>query len=207
MTSFVSPDSPRTFRSAAALNPVAQQDEQALDERYEGLVTELEENLRRCLDDGLCTPLDASQRAEALAAWQAVARPALIKQLDALIGPQLPVIAEACMAYNKVPWSDKPKDHNVCKGETVALVTRLGKPESPGRILMHYPGCEKHAKAAMASMGACETTVRRGRRLVRQFHSVIPLIDARREIRQQELADQAVLAGRHTRRWLRWRRR
>ncbi len=169
-------------------------EQERLDERYAALVIELDREFGRVLD-AMSVPLTAEQRVELSNNWRSIVRPPLIKQLDALVGPLVPVIAEACVAYNQVSFTlDKPKDHNICKGETVALVTRFGSPESPGPIYIHYPGCEKHANMAMHHLGAAQTQVK-GRRV---FHSVIPLADARREIRQQELANEA---NRPRRRW------
>jgi hypothetical protein len=154
-----------------------------LDDRYAALVIELDRNLDRALD-AMRMPLNAEQRAEVSSNWRSMARSPLIKQLDALVGPLVPVIAEACVAYNHISFVlEKPKGYNVCSGETVALVIRFGRPESPGPIFMHYPGCEKHATTAMNRLASTQTRVN-GHRV---FHSVIALADARREIRQQEL--------------------
>jgi hypothetical protein len=145
----------------------------------------------------MSTPLAAEQRAELSGNWRAIAQPPLVKQLDALVGPPLSVLAEACTAYNLVSSTpERPKNHNVCNGDTVAVVTRYGSPEAPGAIYKHYPGCMKHSEMALGRLGAVETSVS-GRRV---FHSIIALTDARREIRQQELADETA----HSQRW--WHR-
>lgn len=71
----------------------------------------------------------------------------------------------------------------------MAVVTRLGRPESPGEILAHHPGCEKHSRMALAQLTASVDRQAIGGAWKRVFHSVIALEDARREIRQQETVD------------------
>lgn len=193
----------RPKRRVAGTDSPTADDEQDLDERYAALVLELDQNLDLALGS-MGTALSEDQRSEVLSNWRTVGRPALVEQLNALIGPPVPVLAEACAAYNHVSYqasqSGTPKNHNVCDGDTVAVVTRFGSPEAPGRIFRHDPGCMKHARMAISRLGVSETRVWTGREHRRVFHSIIALADARREIRQQELADQAA----RSRRW--WRR-
>ncbi|WP_406078716.1 hypothetical protein [Micromonospora sp. NBC_00858] len=159
-----------------------------LDRRYAALVEELDGNMQTALD-GLTTPLSDVQRAELETMWGQKVRPAVIKQLDALVGPVRPVIAEACEALNIVPtWArGTEKDYTLCQGDHVALVRRRGNPETPGIIEVHHPGCEKHAKRGLKWLAREEQKPGRRRK---GFHSIMPLGDARREIRQQELGGQ-----------------
>jgi hypothetical protein len=189
-------DSPKARAVPRARTP---ENASPLDERYAALVDELEANVEQ-LFDGLAVQVSAEQRVEILARWQADLRPPLVKQLDALVGPARPAIAEACQAFTKTIYGvNAPKDFNVCQGSTVAVVSRLGRPESPGRIITHYPGCEKHARKAVSNLGASGNVNRRHR----VFYSVVQLADARREIRQQELADEELRSSRPW--WRRWR--
>jgi hypothetical protein len=165
--------------------PHSPRDAAPVDDRYAALVKHMADGLLQSLQDAE-PALSPEQRASAYQRWEESVRPGLISHLDALVGPARPVIAEACVAYNKVPHEENaPKEHNVCKGETVAVVTRRGRPETPGGILFHYPGCEKHARLALAQLGATEERTLFGDKV---FHSIMALDDARREIRQQELA-------------------
>ncbi|MEU7802616.1 hypothetical protein AB0B10_25490 [Micromonospora arborensis] len=138
---------------------------------------------------GLTTPLTEEQLAELKTRWDTIARPPLIKQLDALIGPVQAVLGEACEAFNYIRPTETQREaegFNVCKGATVAVIRRLGSPELPGRIVQHHPGCDKHSRLALASLGAIYQSP--SSLFARSFHQIVPLDDARREIRQQELA-------------------
>jgi hypothetical protein len=179
--------------------PTGSDGEEVVDQRYAGLLRELEESVLTVVE-----PVAQEQREAVLGRWREIARPRLVRQLDALVGPVRPVIGEACVAWNRIPSGDRKsvKGFNVCKGDTIALITRLGRPETPGAILRHYPGCEKHAREALATLGASEGTHWDGYRSHRVFHSIVDLEEARRELRQQELA--AGTAGGRVRKW--WRR-
>ena len=161
----------------------------SVDGRYAALVRRLEDDFAAVLDK-MKPSLSAEQRAVALDRWQEIARPPLLQHLHALVGPVRPVIAEGCGAFNEIGLSgEQPEDYAVCKGETVAVVTRLGRPEFPGEILAHYPGCEKHSRMALAHLTAAETHRWFISEYKRIFHSIIALEDTRREIRQQETVD------------------
>jgi hypothetical protein len=171
-----------------------------LDPRYAGLIEELDSNLAQGLAE---VSLSETQRAALDKHLEAVVRPALTKQLDALVGPAVPVIAEGCFAFNEIGQAVKEKVEKVlvCDGETVAVIRRLGRPEIPGRILKHWPGCRKHARLAMDYLTANSPTLFVRGTYERVFYSIVALEDARRELRQQELAAQRQQTSR--RRWFR----